>query len=90
LGGQRDIERSASDLAFRDDVRSFLDERGWAAPAWPVEYGRCDWSLTQHYIFSRERAELSTRQSFPKIAGCATSTPAKNAAPARDGRRRTK
>ena len=31
-----------------------LHERGWAAPAWPVEYGGCDWSLTQHYIFSRE------------------------------------
>jgi alkylation response protein AidB-like acyl-CoA dehydrogenase len=28
-------------------------ERGWAASAWPVEYGG-DWSLTQHYIFSRE------------------------------------
>ena len=31
-----------------------LHERGWAAPAWPVSYGGCDWSLTQHYIFSRE------------------------------------
>lgn len=31
-----------------------LHERGWAAPHWPVEYGGCDWSLTQHYIFSRE------------------------------------
>ncbi|MEV0104655.1 hypothetical protein, partial [Nocardia sp. NPDC050789] len=28
--------------------------RGWAAPAWPVKYGGCDWSLTQHYIFGRE------------------------------------
>jgi alkylation response protein AidB-like acyl-CoA dehydrogenase len=31
-----------------------LHERGWAAPAWPVEHGGCDWSLTQHYVFSRE------------------------------------
>lgn len=31
-----------------------LHERGWAAPAWPVQHGGCDWSLTQHYIFSRE------------------------------------
>src|SRR3954471_13541761 len=31
-----------------------LHERGWAAPAWPVEYGGCGWSLTQHYIFSPE------------------------------------
>ncbi|MET0450593.1 MAG: acyl-CoA dehydrogenase family protein [Mycobacterium sp.] len=31
-----------------------LHARGWAAPSWPVEYGGCDWSLTQHYVFSRE------------------------------------
>ena len=81
-----DLAWSATDLAFRDEVRTFLQdkltpelrqagrlmtsvyadhetsvewqrilhERGWAAPAWPVEYGGCDWSLTQHYIFSRE------------------------------------
>ena len=34
--------------------QAILHERGWAAPACPVEYGGCDWSLTQHYIFSRE------------------------------------
>ena len=34
--------------------QAILHERGWAAPAWPVQYGGCDWSLTQHYIFSRE------------------------------------
>jgi alkylation response protein AidB-like acyl-CoA dehydrogenase len=34
--------------------QAILHERGWAAPAWPVEYGGCDWSLTQHYVFSRE------------------------------------
>lgn len=33
-----------------------LHEQGWAAPHWPVEYGGCAWSLTQHYIFSRELA----------------------------------
>ncbi|TXH25634.1 MAG: acyl-CoA dehydrogenase [Mycobacterium sp.] len=34
--------------------QAILHERGWAATAWPVEHGGCDWSLTQHYIFSRE------------------------------------
>lgn len=34
--------------------QAILHERGWAAPAWPVEYGGCAWSLTQHYIFTRE------------------------------------
>lgn len=34
--------------------QAILHERGWVAPAWPVEHGGCDWTLTQHYIFSRE------------------------------------
>src|SRR4029079_12788771 len=81
-----DLAWSATDSAFRDEVRAFLQEkltpdlrqagrlmtsvyadheasmgwqrilpeRGWAAPPCPVEYGGFDWSLTQHYIFSRE------------------------------------
>jgi len=81
-----DLAWSATDSAFSDEVRGFLQdkltpelrragrlmtsvyadheasmrwqqilhERGWAAPAWPVSYGGCDWTLTQHYIFSRE------------------------------------
>src|SRR3954469_25733679 len=34
--------------------QAILHERGWAAPAWPVEYGGCDWTVTQHSLFSRE------------------------------------
>ncbi|MFZ2530412.1 MAG: acyl-CoA dehydrogenase family protein [Rhodococcus sp. (in: high G+C Gram-positive bacteria)] len=81
-----DLSWSEADVAFRDEVRAFLEakltpslreagrsatsvypdhkasmqwqrilhERGWAAPAWPVEHGGCGWNLTQHYIFSRE------------------------------------
>ncbi|MBO0677471.1 acyl-CoA dehydrogenase family protein [Mycolicibacterium sp. S2-37] len=41
-----------------------LHERGWAAPAWPVEHGGCDWSLTQHYIFGRE----STLAGAPSLS----------------------
>ena len=33
-----------------------LHEKGWAAPAWPTEYGGCDWTAAQHYIFACERA----------------------------------
>lgn len=32
-----------------------LHEKGWAAPAWPVEHGGQDWSTVQHYIFQLER-----------------------------------
>jgi alkylation response protein AidB-like acyl-CoA dehydrogenase len=91
-----DFSWSPSDIAFRDEVRSFLDERltpelrqagrlmtsvysdheaslqwqrilherGWAAPSWPVEHGGCDWSLTQHYVFSRE----STLAGAPSLS----------------------
>lgn len=91
-----DLLWSPADIAFRDEVRHFLDEkltpelrqfgrlmtsvysdheaslewqrilhdRGWAAPAWPVEYGGCDWSLTQHYVFSRE----STLAGAPSLS----------------------
>ena len=31
-----------------------LYEKDWVAPAWPVEYGGCDWSVSQHYIFASE------------------------------------
>jgi alkylation response protein AidB-like acyl-CoA dehydrogenase len=44
--------------------QAILHERGWAAPAWPVEYGGCDWSLTQHYLFSRE----STLAGAPSLS----------------------
>ncbi|WP_067976907.1 acyl-CoA dehydrogenase family protein [Mycolicibacter icosiumassiliensis] len=44
--------------------QAILHDRGWAAPAWPVEYGGCDWSLTQHYIFSRE----STLAGAPSLS----------------------
>ncbi|MDQ1320745.1 MAG: hypothetical protein QG655_1988 [Actinomycetota bacterium] len=92
-----DLTWSEQDLAFRDEVRTFLDEkltpdlrqagrlmtsvyadheasmawqailheRGWAAPAWPVEHGGCDWTLTQHYIFSRECALAGTPSLSP-------------------------
>jgi alkylation response protein AidB-like acyl-CoA dehydrogenase len=91
-----DLTWSATDSAFRDEVRTFLQEkltpelrqagrlmtsvyadheasmewqrvlheRGWAAPAWPVEFGGCDWGLTQHYIFSRE----STLAGAPSLS----------------------
>jgi len=34
--------------------QSILHARGWAAPAWPVKHGGCDWSVAQHYIFASE------------------------------------
>ncbi len=91
----------AADAAFRDEVRSFLDERltpelravgrrmtsvyadydttmtwhkalyekGWVAPAWPVEHGGCDWSVIQHYIFSSELAAAGAPALSPMGLG---------------------
>jgi alkylation response protein AidB-like acyl-CoA dehydrogenase len=31
-----------------------LHRKGWVAPAWPVEYGGCGWSVSQRYIWAAE------------------------------------
>ena len=36
--------------------QKILNEQGWMAPNWPVEYGGTGWSLTQKYIAARELA----------------------------------
>lgn len=83
-----DTAWSADDLAFRDEVREFLEDvltpdlrragrtmtsvyadpaislawqrilhaKGWVAPAWPVEYGGCGWSVVRRAIFATELA----------------------------------
>ena len=33
-----------------------LFERGWIAPAWPVEWGGTGWSARRHFLFDRECA----------------------------------
>lgn len=82
-----DLDWTAEDIAFQNEVRTFLQDnltddiraagrlmtsvyadhdasmkwqsilhaKGWAAPAWPVEYGGCGWTVFQRYIFTRER-----------------------------------
>jgi len=91
-----ELQLSAADEAFRDEVRRFLDanltdelreatrltsgvfaefeigrrwhkalyERGWIAPAWPVEYGGTGWSPMQRFIFDRECAAAGTPRLF--------------------------
>ena len=83
-----DLNWSKADLAFRDEVRAFLDAeltpelrsagsrmtsvyadyetgmawqkilhaKGWIAPAWPVAFGGCGWSVAQRHIFATELA----------------------------------
>ena len=45
--------------------QAILNARGWAAPSWPVEYGGCDWSIGQHYIFDAELARAGAPPLSP-------------------------
>jgi alkylation response protein AidB-like acyl-CoA dehydrogenase len=41
----------------REDIirwQRILNEKGWAAPSWPVEYGGTGWDATQLYLFKEE------------------------------------
>ena len=33
---------------------AILNEKGWAAPAWPKEYGGTGWSVEQRYVYEEE------------------------------------
>jgi alkylation response protein AidB-like acyl-CoA dehydrogenase len=46
-----------------------LYEKGWVAPAWPVEYGGCDWSIARHYIFSSELSSAGAPSLSPMGLG---------------------
>ena len=49
--------------------QAILHARGWAAPSWPVEYGGCDWTVSQRYIFDVELARASAPPLSPMGIG---------------------
>jgi alkylation response protein AidB-like acyl-CoA dehydrogenase len=52
----------------RDDLLAWhkiLAKKGWAAPAWPKDYGGPGWTATQRYIFSEESAKAETIPPAP-------------------------
>ena len=42
-----------------------LNEKGWMAPGWPVEYGGTGWTATQSFIFDTERAMAGAPDVLP-------------------------
>ena len=42
-----------------------LNEKGWAVPHWPVEYGGTGWSIAKQHVFARELAFASAPQISP-------------------------
>lgn len=52
----------------KDDIvrwQRILNARGWAVPAWPVEWGGQPWSPTQRYIFQEEMALAHAPEGSP-------------------------
>jgi alkylation response protein AidB-like acyl-CoA dehydrogenase len=49
--------------------QNILVEQGWAAPSWPIEYGGCDWSVAQHYIFDVELSRAGAPPLSPMGIG---------------------
>ena len=66
----------ASQMAWQEKLHA----KGWAAPAWPTQYGGCDWSVVQHHIFASERVRagappvspMGIRMCGPAIIGFGT------------------
>jgi alkylation response protein AidB-like acyl-CoA dehydrogenase len=54
------------------DWQAILNERGWAAPAWPTEFGGAGWTPVQRHIFETERVRAGAPPVSPmgiKMAG---------------------
>lgn len=58
---------SREDLSKEDFLawHKILGKKGWAAPAWPEEYGGTGWTATQRYIWSEENARAETIMPLP-------------------------
>jgi alkylation response protein AidB-like acyl-CoA dehydrogenase len=53
----REIVRRTPSYVSKEDMMAWhkaLYEKGWIAPAWPVEYGGTGWDSTQRHIFDEE------------------------------------
>lgn len=59
-GGREDLTRELF-LAWH----KVLGKKGWAAPAWPKEYGGTGWTATQRYIWSEENARADAIMPLP-------------------------
>ncbi len=60
MGTREDLTRDQF-LAWH----KILGEKGWAAPAWPEEYGGTGWTSTQRYIWSEENARVDAVMPLP-------------------------
>jgi alkylation response protein AidB-like acyl-CoA dehydrogenase len=54
-----------ADHAAQMEWQAILHAQGWAAPAWPVEYGGAGWSVMQRHIYQRERVAAGAPPTSP-------------------------
>lgn len=45
--------------------QKILNDKGWIAPNWPIEYGGTGWTVTQKYIFAQELGRASAPPPIP-------------------------
>ena len=65
-----DLRRKMAERRYlgKDDVarwQRIMNARGWAVPAWPVEWGGQAWTPTQRYIFQEEMALARAPEGSP-------------------------
>jgi alkylation response protein AidB-like acyl-CoA dehydrogenase len=61
-------KQDAGEELLRDDYLSWhkiLARKGWAAAAWPAEYGGTGWTATQRFIWSEESAAADCLPLLP-------------------------
>lgn len=63
----RSVQDEGHDLSKEDFLswHRILAEKGWIAPAWPVEYGGTGWTPTQRFIWSEELAAADCVGTMP-------------------------
>ncbi|MBB5189235.1 hypothetical protein HNQ57_003538 [Zhongshania antarctica] len=59
------ISTTASHKTGIVEWQKILAKKGWIAPNWPVEHGGTGWSITQDYLFERERAAAGVPDVVP-------------------------
>ncbi len=63
----RSVQDEGHDLSKEDFLswHRILAQKGWIAPAWPVEYGGPGWTPTQRFIWSEELAAADCVGTMP-------------------------
>lgn len=63
----REKQDEGDELAKEDFLawHKILYNKGWVAPAWPVEYGGTGWTPTQRFIWSEETASADCIRLMP-------------------------